>query len=90
MLELTYNWDGDDALPGRQACHFGHLAYTVTNKFTKLAKMRKKRDLDQTASARRVYGVLPFSRQCCPVELPEKGTARAAGTLASHGNTGHW
>ena len=29
-VELTYNWDGDDALPtdGR---HFGHLAYRVDN-----------------------------------------------------------
>ena len=29
-VELTYNWDGDDALPtdGR---HFGHLAYSVDN-----------------------------------------------------------
>ena len=29
-LELTYNWDGDDALPS-DSRHFGHLAYTVEN-----------------------------------------------------------
>lgn len=27
-LELTYNWDGDDALPD-DSRHFGHLAYGV-------------------------------------------------------------
>ena len=27
-LELTYNWDGDDALPS-DSRHFGHLAYRV-------------------------------------------------------------
>jgi len=29
-IELTYNWDGDDALPG-DSRHFGHLAYRVDN-----------------------------------------------------------
>ena len=27
-VELTYNWDGDDALPS-DSRHFGHLAYRV-------------------------------------------------------------
>ncbi|AHD09049.1 VOC family protein [Phaeobacter gallaeciensis] len=27
-IELTYNWDGDDALPS-DSRHFGHLAYGV-------------------------------------------------------------
>ena len=27
-IELTYNWDGDDALPS-DSRHFGHLAYEV-------------------------------------------------------------
>lgn len=27
-LELTWNWDGDDALPS-DSRHFGHLAYGV-------------------------------------------------------------
>ena len=27
-LELTYNWDGDDALPS-DSRHFGHLAYAT-------------------------------------------------------------
>ena len=27
-VELTYNWDGDDALPS-DSRHFGHLAYSV-------------------------------------------------------------
>ena len=31
-LELTYNWDGDDALPS-DSRHFGHLAYGVDNIF---------------------------------------------------------
>lgn len=29
-LELTYNWDGDTALPS-DSRHFGHLAYEVDN-----------------------------------------------------------
>ncbi|MCG7494412.1 VOC family protein [Thalassobius sp. Cn5-15] len=29
-IELTYNWDGDDALPD-DSRHFGHLAYEVGN-----------------------------------------------------------
>ncbi len=29
-LELTYNWDGDAALPS-DSRHFGHLAYEVEN-----------------------------------------------------------
>lgn len=29
-IELTYNWDGDDALPS-DSRHFGHLAYEVEN-----------------------------------------------------------
>ncbi|MEC7257900.1 MAG: VOC family protein, partial [Pseudomonadota bacterium] len=29
-VELTYNWDGDDALPD-DSRHFGHLAYGVDN-----------------------------------------------------------
>lgn len=29
-VELTYNWDGDDALPS-DSRHFGHLAYGVSN-----------------------------------------------------------
>ncbi|WP_420568137.1 VOC family protein [Thalassovita sp.] len=28
QVELTYNWDGDDALPS-DSRHFGHLAYAV-------------------------------------------------------------
>lgn len=29
-VELTYNWDGDEALPS-DSRHFGHLAYEVRN-----------------------------------------------------------
>ena len=29
-VELTYNWDGDDALPS-DSRHFGHLAFTCDN-----------------------------------------------------------
>ncbi len=29
-VELTYNWDGDDALPS-DSRHFGHLAYECDN-----------------------------------------------------------
>ena len=38
-LELTYNWDGDDALPD-DSRHFGHLAYTVDDIYATCAELQ--------------------------------------------------
>ena len=38
-LELTYNWDGDDAFPD-DSRHFGHLAYTVDDIYATCAELQ--------------------------------------------------
>ena len=38
-IELTYNWDGDDALPD-DSRHFGHLAYEVDNIYETCAHLQ--------------------------------------------------
>ena len=38
-VELTYNWDGDDALPS-DSRHFGHLAYGVEDIYALCAHLR--------------------------------------------------
>ena len=37
-IELTHNWDGDEALPS-DSRHFGHLAYAVENIYDKCAEL---------------------------------------------------
>jgi len=37
-IELTYNWDGDDALPD-DSRHFGHLAYGVDDIYATCQKL---------------------------------------------------
>jgi lactoylglutathione lyase len=37
-VELTYNWDGDDALPS-DSRHFGHLAYAVDDIYATCAHL---------------------------------------------------
>ena len=38
-IELTYNWDGDDALPS-DSRHFGHLAYGVDDIYATCALLQ--------------------------------------------------
>lgn len=88
-VELTYNWDGDDALPtdGR---HFGHLAYSVENIY----------DLCQTLIDNGVIinrpprdGHMAFVRSPdnISIELLQEGESLApAEPWASMQNTGHW
>ena len=40
-VELTHNWDGDDALPS-DSRHFGHLAYEVEDIYAARDEMRAK------------------------------------------------
>ena len=38
VIELTYNWDGDDALPS-DSRHFGHLAYRTDDIYALCQKL---------------------------------------------------
>jgi len=88
-VELTYNWDGDDALPS-DGRHFGHLAYEVDDIYAICAHLaahgvvinRPPRD-----------GHMAFVRSPdnVSVELLQKnGSLPPAEPWSSMGNTGHW
>ncbi len=88
-VELTYNWDGDDALPS-DSRHFGHLAYGVDNIYDTCAHLaangviinRPPRD-----------GHMAFVRSPdnISIELLQNGDALAPQEpWASMENTGHW
>jgi lactoylglutathione lyase len=88
-IELTYNWDGDSALPS-DSRHFGHLAYGVDDIYATCAHLaangvvinRPPRD-----------GRMAFVRSPdnVSIELLQNGQALpSAEPWASMGNTGHW
>lgn len=88
-VELTYNWDGDDALPS-DSRHFGHLAYEVDNIYDFCAHLqangvvinRPPRD-GRMAFVRSPDGI--------SVELLQAGPALApAEPWASMPNIGSW
>jgi lactoylglutathione lyase len=88
-IELTYNWDGDSALPS-DSRHFGHLAYAVDDIYATCAHLaahgvvinRPPRD-----------GHMAFVRSPdnVSIELLQRGESLAhAEPWASMPNTGHW
>jgi lactoylglutathione lyase len=88
-VELTYNWDGDDALPS-DSRHFGHLAYTVENIYEMCQSL-----MDQGVAINRPPrdGRMAFVRSPdnISIELLQEGDAlEAAEPWASMENTGHW
>ena len=88
-VELTYNWDGDDALP-RDSRHFGHLAYSVDNIYNACQHLQ---DNGVTINRPPRDGRMAFVRSPdnVSVELLQDGPALApAEPWASMGNTGHW
>ncbi len=88
-VELTWNWDGDDALPD-DSRHFGHLAYEVDDIY---AKCQHLMDNGVTINRPQRDGRMAFVRSPdnVSVELLQKGAAQApAEPWASMGNTGHW
>lgn len=88
-VELTWNWDGDDALPD-DSRHFGHLAYEVDDIY---AKCQHLMDNGVTINRPPRDGRMAFVRSPdnVSVELLQKGAAQApAEPWASMGNTGHW
>lgn len=88
-VELTYNWDGDDALPD-DSRHFGHLAYEVDDIY---ATCQYLMDNGVTINRPPRDGRMAFVRSPdnISVELLQAGAAQApAEPWASMENTGHW
>jgi lactoylglutathione lyase len=88
-VELTYNWDGDDALPD-DSRHFGHLAYAVEDIY---AMCQHLMDNGVTINRPPRDGRMAFVRSPdnVSVELLQMGDAQEpAEPWASMENTGHW
>ncbi len=88
-VELTWNWDGDDALPS-DSRHFGHLAYEVEDIYAKCAELQAA---GVTINRPPRDGRMAFVRSPdnISIELLQKGGALApAEPWASMENTGHW
>lgn len=88
-VELTYNWDGDDALPS-DSRHFGHLAYEVDDIY---AMCQHLADNGVTINRPPRDGRMAFVRSPdnISIELLQKGGALpAAEPWASMDSTGHW
>jgi len=88
-VELTYNWDGDDALPA-DSRHFGHLAYRVENIYDKCAELRAA---GVTINRPPRDGHMAFVRSPdnVSVELLQMGDALPPREpWASMENVGHW
>ena len=88
-VDLTYNWDGDDALPD-DSRHFGHLAYGVDDIY---ATCQHLMDNGVTINRPPRDGRMAFVRSPdnVSVELLQNGDSReSAEPWASMSNTGHW
>ena len=88
-VELTYNWDGDDALPD-DSRHFGHLAYRVDDIYEMCQTLQ---DAGVTINRPPRDGHMAFVRSPdnASVELLQKGEPKAPQEpWASMENTGHW
>ena len=88
-VELTYNWDGDDALPD-DSRHFGHLAYEVENIYDMCQHLQ---DNGITINRPPRDGRMAFVRSPdnVSIEFLQKGEPLApAEHWASMDNTGKW
>ncbi|UOA26429.1 VOC family protein [Pseudosulfitobacter sp. DSM 107133] len=88
-IELTYNWDGDDALPD-DSRHFGHLAYEVDDIY---AMCQTLQDNGVTINRPPRDGHMAFVRSPdnISIELLQAGDRLAPQEpWASMENTGHW
>ncbi|TKW68678.1 MAG: lactoylglutathione lyase [Paracoccus denitrificans] len=87
-VELTYNWDGDDALPS-DSRHFGHLAYRVDNIYDMCQKLM---DAGVTINRPPRDGHMAFVRSPdnISIELLQDGNLPPQEPWASMENTGHW
>lgn len=88
-VELTYNWDGDDALPS-DSRHFGHLAYRTSDIY---ALCQHLMDNGVTINRPPRDGHMAFVRSPdnISIELLQEGdNLPAQEPWASMENTGHW
>ncbi len=88
-VELTWNWDGDDALPS-DSRHFGHLAYRVDDIY---ATCKHLQDNGVTINRPPRDGHMAFVRSPdnLSIELLQAGDALPPQeTWVSMQNTGHW
>ena len=88
-IELTYNWDGDDALPD-DSRHFGHLAYGVDDIYAMCAHLEAN---GVTINRPPRDGRMAFVRSPdnISIELLQNGDALPpAEPWTSMENTGHW
>ena len=88
-VELTYNWDGDNALPS-DSRHFGHLAYSVSDIY---ATCQHLIDNGVTLNRPPRDGRMAFVRSPdnISIELLQEGNALApAEPWSSMESIGHW
>ncbi len=87
-IELTYNWDGDEALPS-DSRHFGHLAYRVENIYETCQKLQ---DAGVIINRPPRDGHMAFVRSPdnISIELLQDGYLDPMEPWASMENTGHW
>ncbi|MCY4303014.1 MAG: VOC family protein [Aestuariivita sp.] len=88
-VELTYNWDGDGALPS-DSRHFGHLAYSVDNIYEICQKLQDNGIIIHRPPR---DGRMAFVRSPdnISIELLQNGDAlKPAEPWLSMENTGHW
>ena len=89
VIELTYNWDGDEGLPS-DSRHFGHLAYSVANIYDMCQHLM---DNGVTINRPPRDGRMAFVRSPdqISIELIQDGDALPAQEpWASMPNTGEW
>jgi lactoylglutathione lyase len=87
LVELTYNWDGEDY---GEARYFGHLAYEVDDIYATCERLMKA---GVTINRPPRDGVMAFVRSPDrhSIELLQKGGAQTPREpWASMPNTGHW
>lgn len=88
-VELTWNWDGDDALPD-DSRHFGHLAYGVDNIYETCQHLM---DNGVTINRPPRDGRMAFVRSPDNVSielLHADGSLEPAEPWSSMENIGHW
>ncbi len=88
-VELTYNWDGDDALPS-DSRHFGHLAYSTPDIYGLCQTLM---DAGVTINRPPRDGHMAFVRSPdnISIELLQEGDdLPSQEPWASMENTGHW
>lgn len=88
-VELTYNWDGDDALPA-DGRHFGHLAYRVDDIY-ELCQTLMDNGVTINRPPRDGHMAFVRSPDNISIELLQAGdNLPPQEPWASMTNTGHW